>query len=444
VRALVVRLADWTLGPRQGSTLTWQRVVGGLVLLLAGSVLAFSRLPAGTRSVLWAEDARVFVADALARPAFGGLFESYAGYMHAFPRLAAELVVTVVPLDYVPLAVTVVACSLTGFVAALVFFLLASRIPAALPRLAVSATIAALPVAGIEVNGSIANSHWYLLIALFVILVTRQQSRTLIAVSCLTVAFAVMSDPLSAIFIPLVILRLIDIRARRELWVPLVYAGALVVQLVVVSTTSVDHAAAVPTPGQLGRAIGFRVFLVAIAGESGSAQLFLAIGTASLLIATIIVGLIGAAVCRFGRQLGGLAVASIVWAVVFFVLAIVIRWKDLYDPRVSVDWGASRYSVLPTALITIVFAAAAATVGDRLGRKAIRSIVASTALVVLVVALAAPAFSITARFPGEVWSQAVDRAVEACTVNPRSIQTIPTAPATWGVRVSCDDLVGRN
>jgi hypothetical protein len=414
------------------------------VLTIVGAAVAFLRMPPGARNVLWAEDGAEFVTAALAHRPLGSFFEPYAGYMHAFPRVAALVATWIAPLDYVPVVVTAIACGLTGFTGALVFVLLRSRMPAVLPRLAVWVCIVALPVAGLEANGSIANSHWYLLIALFAVMLTRQKGAALIAIASVTVAFAVLSDPMAVVFLPIALLRVFGAKDKRSLWVPLVYFGSLVIQLIVAASTTTLGAATVrPVAGQLARSIGFRVFLSALGGESGSVWLYTTLGVVSLIVATLIVVALVIVVVVSQDQLGGLAVMSVVAAVLLFSVDIYIRWLGQFDPAVSVAWGSSRYSVTPTALITIALACAAALAESRWKRVGPARFAPAIVLLALVTAIAIPAFTVTYRYPASPWSTQLSIARAACQKDPGENIMIPTVPSGphWAVSVACGELI---
>jgi hypothetical protein len=415
----------------------------GLVLL--GTVIAFLRIPANARNLLWAEDGRNFVADALLGHPWGALFEPFAGYMHAVPRLTSLFVVGVVPLDSVPVAITLVACAITSGIATLAFAMLRLRMAAWLPRLALWLGIVTLPIAGIEVNGSIANSHWYLLVGLFIVLVTRQRSGLAITIAAITVCLAVLSDPLAAIFLPFVLVRLLSLGRPRQLVVPVVFLASLAVQFAVVFATHITRAPSAPTPTGLLRAAAFRVFLAALAGEPGSSAAYASIGVASLVIAVIIVVTCLCWSVLRDNNLGGLATAAIASAVVFYVISIWIRWFPESDPAVSTAWwSGSRYSVVPICLILMGLAAASATVkGHPRGR--VVPFLGGAALLCLVAVIALPAFSVTARQPQQGWVAGLAQARERCLSLPSSHSVvIGTAPVKWSIELDCRTILNHN
>ncbi|MEB0001353.1 hypothetical protein QN345_01115 [Cryobacterium sp. 10I1] len=412
------------------------------MLLILGFITTYSRLPPGSRNVLWAEDGAVFVARALEGSPLASFLEPYAGYMHAFPRIVASIAVNVVPLAYVPLALTVAACLLTAFVSAFVYILLQPRIPAKVPRFAVWLGVVTLPIANVEVIGSLANSHWYLLVGLIVVLVTSQHHPAILIASGVVVALAVLSDPLSGVFLPIVLVRLIALRSPRQLVVPVIYLVSLGIQLEVVLGSSLGEARALPTVPGLVRSTIFRVFLVGLSGESGAAAAYLSWGVLSLLMAIILVLTAVVWTMLRGGQLGGLAFLSTGTALVFFAASASIRWTTKFDPATGITWEGSRYSILPITLVLISLAAAAAVWKQR--RKSL--IVGASAGVVLIALLsiiALPDFAVTAREPQRAWVAEVAEAQQACRTLPGSQAVgLPIAPGGWKVLTTCDVVRG--
>lgn len=429
-------LADWTLGPRELPQRWYFVVITWAALTLLGAAISFLRLPPDARNVLWAEDGHIFLTRALQPGAITSVFEAWAGYLHIVPRLATIVAVQVAPLDLVPLAMTVMACLLTGTVAAGAFVLLRPRVPSIVLRGVVFVSFVALPIAGVEVNGSVANSHWYLMAGLFIAIATRQASPvTLLLATAMTLA-ATTSDPLALIFIPLVALRLATMRQRRDLLVPIAWITGLVIQFAVVAHSQVESSGGgTPTIVQLARATAFRVFLVAIAGKSGAAFLWEHTGIVSLIAAVLVVTVAVAFAVRRGGQLGGLSAAGMVVAVVLYALEAWIRWFPVYDPASGIDWGGSRYSVPPNLLVIIAMAAAAGAVplsATRLRRLAVYGLAA------LMLVVAIPSFTDTSRHLAQAWTDAVTQADASCELpNPDLTVSIPTAPEGWSAEIPC-------
>ncbi|MHC5795250.1 hypothetical protein ACVXZ4_03750 [Lacisediminihabitans sp. FW035] len=435
------RAGDWVFGPKATLTFGWREGTLAFVLTVVGALIAFLRVPLGARNVLWAEDASVFVTSALQHRPDASLFEPYAGYMHAFPRLVTALVVGTTPIGEVPVVLTAAACVLTGVIATTVVLAFRPRLPSVLIRLTIWLGIVTLPIAGIEANGSIANSHWYLLVGLFAILITRRQNTGFLVLGGLVVAFAVLSDPLSAIFLPLVLARFVLIRKPSDGWIPTIYVVAMVIQLSVVLATTVVPAAGRPSIVEVVRTTGFRVFLAVLTGETGSVSLFLQFGLKAIAVATLVVlAIITAAVLR-GKQFGGLALVSTGVAVVFFLAAAIIRWNPQYDPAVSTTWGGSRYSVVPISLLLISLGSAASAWFTGAWRQRWVRFIAPAAFAMLVIILSVPSFGTTARTSNDSWEVGLHDARQTCATSKDShLVQIPAEPTNFVLTASCESL----
>jgi hypothetical protein len=390
--------------------------------------------------VLWAEDARVFVTDAMGSHPFASFFMQYAGYMHLFPRTAAQITVALFPLEWAAYVITIIACGLGAAIAAYGFFALRDRMPSIAVRLTLWFGLITLPIAGIEVNGSIANSHWYLIVGLFFVLVTRQRRVAEIVVAAVIVCFAVMSDPLTGLLLPLVVVRIAGARSRRELWIPGFYVGALMVQLAVASQAHFPVAAAEPTVRMLARTTGYRVFLGAVAGQTGSQTLYAAFGLAAIVAAiALIVGIAIPTMIRPG-PLAALTILSLGFAVVYFVVPAWLRWYPYMDPDTNPFWIGSRYSVVPISLVLTALAAVAFDWTTRLSMPALRWAPTAVVAAILVV-IAVPNFGNATRTEDPSWATALGDSYQTCaTLAPTDTVEVNAAPQGWYALLRCDQI----
>lgn len=142
-------------------------VIAGVVCL---ALLVFSRSPDLLLTArFFAEDGKVFYAQAHDIGFLHSLVVPYAGYLHLFPRLIAGVSLWL-PLFYVPLlfntAALMVQCITT-------IYLCSSRLRNAAPlrvRLVAAFLYLGLPHIG-EVWGKLTNSHWHLAVLSFLILI---------------------------------------------------------------------------------------------------------------------------------------------------------------------------------------------------------------------------------------------------------------------------------
>jgi hypothetical protein len=438
--AQVIRgVARWAVEPRTAVAPGMLQYLLAAGLFLVGTALCYLRIPPGSRNLLWAEDGSVFLTQAYQGLPFGGLFEPYAGYLHFAPRIGVGIVASVVPLDVVPVAIALVASAATAFLASAVFLLLRARIPATAPRLIVWVAIALSSVAGIEVNGSLANTHWYLMVALFVALAVKQSQLGLMILAAVIAALAILSDPLGAIFAPLAVAQLVSLRRKRDLVVPLVYFGALVVQLIGVFNTQRVDTGFDPSPLDIVRTYGFRVVLTSVFGPFWASDVVRAGGLVAVVVA-IVVMLIVLAV-RFWRahRDSGLIPEAVVASFVFFAISATVRWFPELDPTVGVDWGGSRYSVVPICLLIIAIAEA---IAPREGsRHSVPSKAVALAVVAGLVVTTWVGWGISGRFGPVPWTSALEEADTRCAVTPHATIEIPVAPESFLLAISCEQVL---
>ncbi|WP_025155548.1 hypothetical protein [Leifsonia aquatica] len=441
------QFVEWCLGPVGTSRMgrTWWWTIG---LFLIGASICFARIPVAARNVLWAEDASVFVTDAAKGDFVGALLTPYNGYLHFVPRVIAGVLTPTVPLSILPVAITAAACAITAACATLIFVALRNRIPSTLVRISIWLAVVAMPIGSVETNGNIANAHWYLLGALFALLATRWTSAGWSVLAAIVAFFAVTSDPLALVFVPLVLLQIIDRRTGlRRFIIPAAYLlGAVIQVTVIASGASLGIKAESPSLVGLTRALFWRVYVTQYAGEPGSIWAFESFGTVALIVGAILAVLVVVAAIVWGRQLGGLSVISFGAATAFFLAAVSIRWSPAYDPAIWLRWDAARYSVVPLTLMAISLGAALQTLMDR---TRITGVVVSSLVVLGVVALVLPSWSMEARIPSPQagpWRVSLDRAVDRCDAPDTSATsvTIGGVPsAGFSVRITCHELLSR-
>ncbi len=161
------------------------------------------RLGPVTARTVWAEDGGVFLREHVDAP--WDLLRPYAGYLHLVPRLLVGAAWTL-PVERYALALSAGACLIVGGAAALVF-VLARDVVGPWPVRALLAVVpAVLPLAPVEIAGNAANLHWFLLALAPWLLAYRARSWTgSTGVAAATVGVT-LSEPLTAMFLPLLLL----------------------------------------------------------------------------------------------------------------------------------------------------------------------------------------------------------------------------------------------
>ena len=210
-----------------------------VLLFLAAStaLLLFWRAEPGPNELIWAEDGTVFLRDALTGSWAGNVLTPYAGYMHLVPRTIAELV-PLFPADQWALVLTAASALTRALLAVFVFYACAGVLPGRVARGAIAIVVVTVPLGAFEVLNSIANLHWFLMIAAVPALLWRPRSWFGVLAQCAVVAASMLSDPLTLIWTPLLLLRLVGLRTVREQLVSLTFVLSTAVQLVAVSSAS--------------------------------------------------------------------------------------------------------------------------------------------------------------------------------------------------------------
>jgi hypothetical protein len=430
------RVAQLMVGTRVAPAPSLRDILIAVSIVLGGGVAAYLHLPASTRNLLWAEDGSIFVTDALAGAPFHNLLTPYAGYMQGFPQFVTSVVVAIAPLRVVPAVLVVISVLTASTIAGATFVLLRDRVSPIVARLAIALAIAVSPVAGIEASGSIASTHFFLLVGLFVVLVTRESSRLVIVLECLLVVFAVTSDPLSLLFLPFAVAQILAGSSRSRLWVPCVYLVALIVQLVYVVTSRSPSEAQPFTPLALVRSVGFRVFLAGLVGPYAAAHIYAHLGIVALVVSTLIVVIVCVIPVLRRSPEAALVIVCFLTSLGFYIASAVVRWFPGLDPDVNLAWGGSRYSIVSICILVIAVAAAVSSLAS--ASPGPRGLALPLILVAVVFFGTASSWELNVRAESNTWSAQLAHARSQCQSRPSAASvTIPISPANFSVVLKC-------
>jgi hypothetical protein len=202
--------------PQREAKVHWDALLPFAIGLVA-ALLAFERLPSGTRRTLWAEDGPLFLGDAL-RGNYD-LLSVYAGYLHAVPRAAALLVTHTFDVRAFALGVNLSACLVTGVVASIVYVCAEDLVPSRAGRTWLALMTVLLPLIGVEIVANLANLHSVLMWGGFWALLRHPRTlRGALALSCFEL-LAALSEVQMAFLMPLALFLLWRRRSLRQLLV---------------------------------------------------------------------------------------------------------------------------------------------------------------------------------------------------------------------------------
>jgi hypothetical protein len=410
-------------------------------MVVVGTLVTIMRLPGDARNLLWAEDGEVFLTQAYAHGYLHNVFTPYAGYMHLVPRTASQIVAALVPLREVGLGMNLSGALVWSLVAAAAYCFTRGRIRIEL-RYLLWLLVLLLPIGSLEVATNTANSHWFLMFGAFIVLSSRSETVPRVVCGALIVGAAMMSDPLTLIFAPLVVARVVVLRSLRENVVSIVFVCAAGVQLIVDSTTSRDRGAPIVDPLGLGRAYLIRIIWQTVTGPKVGTYLdSYAIGSRAVMIlsASFLAALVTLIILKWPAS--GLAAVSLGASMTFFGMIGVLTWSNIGYPTVreEVIWG-DRYLVVASLLLIVAMVSVA-------NEWIPKDTVPASAVVRWVVLLAVACILL---FPGvdnyrtpafkagnPQISQGIATAYPACRAAPHAFTSIPIGPAGWLAAVPC-------
>jgi hypothetical protein len=340
--------------PRRGSRGMAAGVVLAYVAAIALGAFVLLERQSGhpAWSTVWAEDGWLFLPGALVHPG-SSLWQAADGYLSLVPRIVADGVArfplrAAAPLYAVTGAIIASAC------AAFVYRASAGHVRNSALRATLAASVLLLPTAlkaGLPNNG--VNAIWYLLFAAFWALLWRPRSRTGMAVAAVVCFAAATSNVLVALYLPLVVARVIALPRVREHAATIGWLAGGAVQLFEVLFHSRPH-----QPTSVLGALGFyghNVILPAVAGYHFGQQLAAGLGIAG---ATAIAAFATAALIAWVLVRGGAGVRA--FAVTALVLGLVLTLTPVFVhgavANVEVTqhtlWAAgSRYAQVPILLL---------------------------------------------------------------------------------------------
>jgi hypothetical protein len=340
------------------------------LLVVSGTLITTAALLGRQRAVsawdtVWAEDGSVFLADALERPLSTTLVQPHGGYLHLPPRLAAATAASL-PLEWAAIVLSLAWAFVVALLATFVYFASASVLRARTTRVALSMLVALLPAAGSELLGNTINLHFYLVFACFWAFVWRSDAPVALAARSVVAGAAALSDPVSAVLVPVALWSALSRRRRRALVVPAVFALGLIAQLAAIAATDGGPQRLTRfDPGSLPLLFALRVAGSLVVGDRFLDELWLTFGAAFAYaaLAAVVIALVVQARGVTRRTRAFVAVCA-AYAPVLFGLYLFGRGSGGMRPGVSEEtWhlAGARFTYAPILFL----AAALLTVADR-------------------------------------------------------------------------------
>lgn len=364
---------------------------------------------------IWSEDGRFFYSEARAEPGWTLLFRPTQGYVQVVPRFLAWIAAQFSTV-HAALAISLLATLTAALLSLYVFIATEEVLPQRWQRYAVAALVVLSPAAAYEVNGTINNLHWYLMFAAFWACLSRSTSPRRVALDTAVVVLAALSDPLTAVLLPLVLIRLRS-RARA---VYAVIAGLLLG--LATQALLVDHSQSVVRhPRQVADlpvVYALRVWGGLLVGDRGVNRLWDGFGGVFVVTVTLVVGLgLALAISRATVPERRLLLALVAYSGIFFAAPLLLRGGEgayLHHPTTD---GPSRYLAIP---LWLGYSALIVAAGERrLQMPSLRQPTRAALLPLLVIGLLGAQLLTnfappSVRTLGPSWKASVARARLAC------------------------------
>jgi hypothetical protein len=338
-------------------------------------------------TTVWAEDRWLFLPGALLHPG-SSLWQAADGYLSLVPRIVADGVARFPLRDAAPLY-AVVGAVIASACAAFVFRACAGHVRNRALRILLAASVLLLPTAfeaGLPDNG--VNTIWYLLFAAFWALVWRPRSRAGMVVAAIVCFAAAASNVLVALYLLLVVARVVALPRVREQAATIGLVAGGVVQLLAVLFHSRPH-----QPTSALDALGFyghNVILPALAGYHFGRQITAGIGiaAATVLAAFVVLVVTVWVLVRGGARVRVFAVTALAFGLALTLTPVLVHGEvaNAVVTRHAVWAAGSRYAQIP---ILLIYSAAIVAVDAYLRRSGMRFERAAhgTAIVLLVAIL---------------------------------------------------------
>jgi hypothetical protein len=414
---------------------------GGALAALSGATLLHLERQRGVPvwNSLWAEDGRVFLSDALWNFR-GTFFEQNGGYTHVVPRVIAGVVATL-PVKDAAAGMAIGAAAAVALIAGFVYVASSEVIRSRAARLGLAAAVLLLPVPGSELLANTTNLHFYLLFACFWALLWQSETPFALGSRAIVVVATALSDPLSALFLPLAIVAPFARRSVRALVVSSLFFAALAAQFAII-------AGGVRPERNWGFRLGAlpEIFALRVAGGLLVGDRFLgdawagygrAFAYGALLLVTSVIALL---LLRSDRRTVAFALISLGYAGLFFCVQLVGRGTGGMDPDLhGFRLNAARYILVPFLLMTTAILASVDRVLEH--RPGLVWTWGRRAALLWLVALLAVNYSVTSdRSRGPRWDRELAHAGRICsTTGKRTTRVLvaPSPPRVWFATIPC-------
>ena len=392
---------------------------------------------------IWAEDGHFFLNQALDQPF--ALLDPHSGYLQLAARTVAMLA-ALLPFEDAAATFAVAGSFVVALLSVHVYFASASVLETTWARALMAVTFVFGSVTAFEVSANGLDLHWYLLFACFWALWSTSESTPALVADSVVVAVATLSGPLTVLYTPLALRRLLSGGGLRR-WpgprqwiVPAVFGAAAAAQaLTVVLSRRGEQRFSDFNVIDVPLVYSLRVTGSVLVGDRFLDEAWLRFGWYFALGSLALVG----GVCLYGMirargQRLAFMIAAVTYSGLIFTVSLFLRGStEMRLPRDTFLLNGSRYTVVPVLLLC----AALLVVAEGppvLGQVWLpRGVAVGLALVTVV----SFHWILPVRVYAPDWRTSVHTARRQCAETRADSVRIPIAPGppdAWYVVMPCD------
>jgi hypothetical protein len=366
----------------------------------------------------------------------------YNGYLELAPRLLVELT-RLAPVADAAAVMATSGAFLLALVCCYVFHASRGVLPPVWSRLLLVAVVIMLPLATGEILNNVVNIGWWLFFAAFWALITRPRTTADAVLACLVCVLAIGTEPLVALLLPLVLVRVLVMRVdlRQEAPVIGIVIGLCYQGIGLLRTSGSSSTFAMLNAHGVVRAMGIRVGWGWLSGNDLSNHL-LSSSHAALWQASgylVLAGVVALAVLLRDRATLFFVCVALGFAIITFAIPVTVRGvgPNLLGGPLYVG---SRYSATPVLLVWSAVLAEAVCASERNPRQVIRYAPVLACLVLLVPVWVLDFRGANLRTNGPRWDAQITSATADCKSRPKGNAVLQISPPGWQVVLPCADV----
>lgn len=415
-----------------------------IVWMAVMTLLQVMRQHGGTLwDTLWAEDAGVFLSQALARPFPDTLLDSHASYIQLAPRIVARAAAAL-PLEHAAAVIAFGSALVVSLLSVYVYIASSVVFRSQWARVVLATLVVLAPATTYETTATAANLHWYLLFACFWTLLAPVGSWVWVGAGGAIALVATLSDPLVGLLLPLAVLQMVRSETWLERTIPIVFAVGLAIQVALGPLQESPQAFGEVQPGDLLGIYSLRVAGSLLVGDRFLDEFWRQLGWvfawSSLAVVVMWVGY-GVA-SGDGRRRFHLGI-TLFYSAAFLAVPLLLRGTAYLLDSEQFTLNGSRYMVVPILFLAVAVLLVLEEPGPLLSPAAGRSL--QMGFVLWTFALVLLNFSgDSVRGGGPSWTASLAHARSYCatpSVGGDAVVEIGRGPEDlFPVRTTCDRI----